>query len=404
MFGKSEFIKTKIESLEVDGDERNNEDVSKRVLEEYGVYHGKKVLFIVVTVVLIFVTCVLCIRMGSTDLSYGDILHSLFLKGDSWNDTVVWDLRMPRLVAAIICGATLAMAGCVMQSVLRNPLASPFTLGISNAAAFGAALAILVASTPASFQSLVTIADMSSPYAVTASAFLFSMLSVVIILLLVKVTSGAPETIVLAGVALGSIFSAILSMMQYIADESTLSAIVYWQFGNLDKVGWNELATMAAVCIPSFLIFYYLRWSLNSMEAGEDVARSLGVNIHRTRLFCITLCAVVVSVIVAHVGIIGFVGLMGPHIVKRFIGNDSRYALPASMVVGALFLIVCNTFGLFAFDSVIPVGIITSALGGPAFLVILIWRYRENAASKKCRFRLREPRDPERRQFRYPGP
>ena len=368
----------------VDEEDPEYENVSQKVLKEYGAYHHKKVLFIVITLVLIFVACVISIRLGSTGLSYFDIIHSIFFRGDTWNDIVIWDLRMPRLIAAIICGATLAMAGCVMQSVLRNPLASPFTLGISNAAAFGAALAILVASTPESFKSLATIADVNAPYAVTLSAFAFAMLSVVIILALVKLTSGAPETIVLAGVALGSIFSAILSMMQYIANENTLSAIVYWQFGNLDKVGWNELGLMAAVCIPSFFIFYYLRWSLNSMEAGEDVARSLGINIRRTRLFCITLSAVVVSVIVAHVGIIGFVGLMGPHIVKRFIGNDSRYALPASMVVGALFLIACNTVGLFGFGTVMPVGIITSALGGPAFIIILLWRYRENATGKKC--------------------
>ena len=342
-------------------------------MQGYLRYSRRKVLFIAGCVALLVFLSVFTLGLGDTDLSYAEILRYLFFPDDSWNTTAVWDLRFRMVVAAILAGAALGIAGAVMQSILRNPLASPFTLGLSNAAAFGAAIAILATSGGSIMGSVSAFVDGSSPFLVTVSAFAFAMLATGIMLLLVRVTGCTPETIVLAGTALSSIFSAGLAFLQYTADENSLSAIVYWQFGTLSKCSWDQLVIVLAVLVPVSLYFLYKRWDYNSMEAGEDVARGLGVNVRLTRYLGLTLAAVLTAVVVSFMGVIGFIGLVGPHMVKRLVGNDNRYVLPGSMAVGALVLLLAYIVGTFGFGKeVIPVGIITSAVGGPLFIWILI--------------------------------
>ena len=342
-------------------------------MQGYLRYSRRKVLFIAGCVVLLVFLSVFTLGLGDTELSYAEILRYLFFPDDSWNTTAVWDLRFRMVVAAILAGAALGIAGAVMQSILRNPLASPFTLGLSNAAAFGAAIAILATNGGSIMGSVSAFVDGSSPFLVTVSAFAFAMLATGVMLLLVRVTGCTPETIVLAGTALSSIFSAGLAFLQYTADENSLSAIVYWQFGTLSKCSWGQLAIVLAVLVPVSLYFLYKRWDYNSMEAGEDVARGLGVNVRLTRYLGLTLAAVLTAVVVSFMGVIGFIGLVGPHMVKRLVGNDNRYVLPGSMAVGALVLLLAYIVGTFGFgEEVIPVGIITSAVGGPLFIWILI--------------------------------
>ena len=342
-------------------------------IQGYLRYSRRKVLFIAGCVALLVFLSVFTLGLGDTNLSYAEILRYLFFPDDSWNTTAVWDLRFRMVVAAILAGAALGIAGAVMQSILRNPLASPFTLGLSNAAAFGAAIAILTSSGNSVMGSVSAFVDGSSPYLVTVSAFAFAMLATGIMLLLVRVTGCTPETIVLAGTALSSIFSAGLTFLQYTADENSLSAIVYWQFGTLSKCSCDQLVIVLAVLVPVSLYFLYKRWDYNSMEAGEDVARGLGVNVRLTRYLGLTLAAVLTAVVVSFMGVIGFIGLVGPHMVKRLVGNDNRYVLPGSMVVGALVLLLAYIIGTFGFgEEVIPVGIITSAVGGPLFIWILV--------------------------------
>lgn len=347
----------------------------KSVIEGYQKYSFKKIVFLLLMAVAIFVLMVLTIHMGATDLSYLDIIKSLVNRGDSWYDVVIWELRLPRLIAAVVCGSVLGVCGCVMQSILRNPMASPYTLGLSNAAAFGASLAISLTAT-AGVKSIVVLSDMDSPVIVTLFAFGFSMISVTMVLLITRFTGTAPEMLVLAGIAISSIFSAFTSLIQYFSDEDTLQSMVYWTFGNLDKINWHGLQIMILVCIPIVLYFYHMRWDYNAMESGENVAVSLGMNIARIRVIALILNAVAISIVVSFLGVIGFVGLLGPHMVKRLIGNDNRYVIPGSMLMGASVLLVAYMIGTYAFSFVIPVGIITSAFGGPAFLAILIRRYR----------------------------
>ncbi|MDR0509246.1 MAG: iron ABC transporter permease, partial [Candidatus Methanoplasma sp.] len=215
-------------------------------------------------------------------------------------------------------------------------------------------------------------ATVSNPLIVTTLAFAFAMLATGVMILLVKVTECTPETIILAGLAISSIFSAGLAFLQYIANDVALSAIVFWQFGSLSKVSWNNLYIMAAVLVLATVYFLFKRWDYNAMEAGEDIAAGLGVDIKSTRYIGLTVSAILTAVVVSFTGIIGFIGLIGPHIVKKVIGNDNRYVLIGSMIVGSMVLLLAYIIGTYAFETVIPVGIITSAIGGPLFIIILL--------------------------------
>lgn len=340
--------------------------------EVYLGYTRKKVLFIIGCAVILFVLSIFTIRLGDTGLNYWDILKYIFSPDGSWNSVVVWDLRMPRIIAAIAAGCALGVAGAVMQGILRNPLASPFTLGISNAAAFGAAIGILFFEAGKVGGNLNLIVNISNPLVVTLFAFIFAMVATFIVIALVKLTECTPETIVLAGLAISSIFSAGLAFIQYIANDTALAAIVFWQFGSLSKITWSNLYIVIAVTVVISLYFFYKRWDYNAMEAGEDVAKGLGVNVSKTRIVGMTASAVLTATVVSFMGIIGFIGLVGPHIVKRLIGNDNRYVIPCSMLMGAVVLLLAHIVGTYAFKVSIPVGIITSAIGGPLFILILL--------------------------------
>ena len=198
-------------------------------MQGYLRYSRMKVLFIAGCVALLVFLSLFTLGLGDTDLSYSEILRYLFFPDGSWNATAVWELRFRMVAAAILAGAALGIAGAVMQSILRNPLASPFTLGLSNAAAFGAAVAILAGNGSSIMGSASAFVDGSNPFVITLCAFAFAMLATGVMLLLVRVTGCTPETIVLAGTALSSIFSAGLAFLQYTADDTSLSAIVYWR-------------------------------------------------------------------------------------------------------------------------------------------------------------------------------
>ena len=339
--------------------------------EGYITYSRRKVGFLAACAVLLAVVALLSLGIGN-DLSLSEIVHYIFHPDGSWDSAIVWDLGLRLILAAVCAGAALGLAGAVMQCILRNQLASPFTLGLSNAAAFGASIGIIMIDAGAIAGVTSSSLGVSGTALTTVLAFVFAMIATGIMLLMVKVTDCTPEMIVLAGMAISAIFSAGLSFFQYTASDTALSSIVYWQFGSLGKVTWDQLWLMgiALVLVAAYLI--YKRWDLNAMEAGEDVARGLGVNVRGTRVLTLVLSAVLTAIVVSFTGVIGFIGLMGPHIVKRLIGEDNRYVIVGSMIMGALVLLVSYLVGQYAFYTVIPVGIITSAIGGPLFIAILL--------------------------------
>lgn len=358
-------------------DHDDTDSVSKKTAENYFIYVHRRSLLLLAMGLLLAGLSIFTLRLGSTGLSYSEIITYLFHPDGSWDSTVVWDIRLPRIVGAILVGAALGLAGAVMQNILRNPLASPFTLGVSNAAAFGAAVGILVVNGAV----ITQLSSIDDPIVITLFAFAFAMIATGIMLVLVKMTDCSPETIVLAGLAISSIFSSLLAFSQYMADDVQLAAIVYWQFGSLSKITWSNLYIIFAVLAVSFVYFFIKRWDYNVMEAGEDVAKGLGIKTDGTRTIGLIISSVLTATVVSFTGVIGFIGLLAPHVIKRVIGNDNRFVLIGSVLIGALVLVLAYIVGTFAFDTVIPVGIITSAIGGPIFIAILLKGWRKGRCS-----------------------
>ena len=346
-------------------------------------HNHKKTNFIIILTALTVLIAILALKLDSGNLSFASLFGILFNKNDPANnvaDTIlVWDLGLPRIASCILAGAALGVAGTVMQCVLRNPLGSPYTLGVSNAAAFGASMGIVVLGGGMVVGQSSAEVVIDNPYIVTGSAFFWAMLATAVIILLVKITKVSPETMVLAGVALSSIFAAGISLLQYMYNEYALSTIVFWQFGSMGKASPDELLLIAVITILSILYFLYRRMDYNALDAGDDVAASLGVNVSGIRILTLFVSALLTAVVVSFMGVIAFIGLLGPHIVRRFVGNDHRYLIPGSILMGAIILLVADCVGQNIADFTIPVGIITSFLGGPLFLYLLIMGYRKKS-------------------------
>jgi iron complex transport system permease protein len=277
------------------------------------------------------------------------------------------------VIGAVLAGAGLSISGAVMQNVLRNPLASPFTLGISQGAAFGAALAIIVLGGGTIGSSAMDAVKVTDAFSVTTCAFIGAMVATLVVVGFARYRGVTPETMVLTGVALGSLFSAGTALLQYFADDTQVAAVVFWTFGDLSRASWRDVATMAAIVIAGGTYFLFNRWNYNALESGAETAQGLGVDVDRVRLGGMLVSSLVTAVVVAFLGIIGFIGLVGPHLVRRTIGNDHRFLLPASAAAGSLLLLLSDTFARTVISPVIlPVGAITSLLGAPLFLYLLM--------------------------------
>lgn len=328
--------------------------------------------------VLLMIAALLSLRTGSLPTSDAELIKTLLsFCREGRIGHVIWNIRLPRTVAALLAGAGLGMAGAVMQNILKNPLASPFTIGVSQGAAFGAAFAIIIlgaGQTQLAGTDMVTIA---SPHLVVACAFIGSLLTVIFILALSSLKDIAPEAVILAGVALSAFFGAGTMLLQYFGDNVQVAATVFWTFGDLGKAGWLENGLILLAVIPAGLFFFADRWNYNALQWGDDVARSLGVPVRRLRITAMILAAFTVAVSTSFLGIIGFVGLMAPHLMRFAVGDDYRYLLPSSAVCGALLLLVSDLVARTIIAPVIlPVGIITSFAGAPLFLYMLAKKKR----------------------------
>lgn len=347
-----------------------------RTLKEYREHIKEKKLLIVVSAILILVTAVLSISVGPSDISISKVVSTLLdgsTKGSSITSGVIWYIRLPRVLAAIVAGAGLSLSGAVLQSVLRNPLGSPYTLGISQAAAFGAAISIVFLGAGKLESGATVGVILNNPYIITISAFACSLVSTFVIFLMVKYKGASPATMVLAGIALGSLFGAGMTSVQYFASETELASIIFWTFGDLSRVVWRDLGILTAVMVPVLAYFVLNSWNYNVLDSGDEAAKSLGIEVDKLRLSGLVLSSLLAAVVVSFFGIIGFVGLVVPHIIRRIIGGDERFLIPASCLVGGLLLLVSDTLArTIIAPIVLPVGILTSFLGAPLFIYLLI--------------------------------
>jgi len=325
---------------------------------------------------LLILLAFLSIGHGSVNISFLDVMRLLFQK-DSEEAYIVWEIRLPRTIGAILTGASLGVSGAVMQNVLRNPLASPFTLGISHGAAFGAAFAIIVLGAGKTFNVGPEGFSILQGVPVVFSAFCGALLTVLIILGLSLLRSLSPQAIILAGVALSSLFTSATMFLQYFSDEVRVASTVFWTFGDVGKAGWQENKIMALTFCISFALLWLNRWNYNAMLWGDETAKNLGTNPKFLRIFSLLICALLTAVPTAFLGIIGFVGLISPHISRLLIGNDYTLLIPFSAMAGAGLLLASDLLARTILSPIVlPVGIITSFIGAPVFLSLLIGRNR----------------------------
>ncbi len=314
------------------------------------------------------------IRVGSYYISPFEIISALIGKyeGDTLHH-VIWNIRLPRSIGAIVAGASLGLAGLIMQNVLKNPLASPFTLGVTQGAAFGAAFAIIILGAGKIHAAGNVGITMTSQYVVVVSAFSGALLTVMLILFLSSLRNMGTESIILAGVAVSALWASATMLMQYFASDVHVSATVFWTFGDLGKTGWMQNSIMSAVLILALIYFIYNSWNYNALLWGDESAKSLGVNVRTIRISSMIIASLLVSAATAFLGIIGFIGLISPHIVRFMIGNDHRFLVPYTALFGGFLLLISDTIArTIMAPIVLPVGIITSFAGAPMFLYLLM--------------------------------
>ena len=344
-------------------------------LTAYNKYIRKKWIVLLVMIGLLFASAIASLSAGSANLSVLDILRTVFGGGNRQQNAIIWNVRMPRVVTATVVGMALALSGCVMQNVLRNPLASASTLGVSQGASFGAAVAIVYfgAGIQVNAGGTASALTVTNPAMVTLCAFLGGIATTAVILGLARFRGTSPATMVLAGVAISSMFTGGTALVQYFCDDVMVATVVYWTFGSLGRAGWTEIAIIAALTFAAFVFFYYNRWNYNAMEGGTHTAKSLGVPVDRLIVLSMALCALISSVAVAFVGCISFIGLIASHIMRRFVGDDYRFLIPCSALCGGVLLLLSDIVSrMLLSPTVLPIGALTSFLGAPLFLYLII--------------------------------
>jgi iron complex transport system permease protein len=349
--------------------------IDTNVKELYTQGTKRKNLFLCVLFIFLVVVTLVATSNGAAGITVSDVSMviigkiipgSHFIPKSDIAESIVIDIRLPRILLAVLSGIALGGSGVVMQGVLRNPLVSPMTLGVSSGAAFGAALAIVLGAS-------VGQESFAGKYLIVISAFFFGSLTMIMVYLIAKMKGTAPETLLLSGVAFGYLFSAGVSILKYISSNEALKEIVVWLMGGLWGASWGTDLILLPVVLVCTVLLFRCAWDLNIFSAGEDVAISLGVNISRLMMVTLTLATVITSSTIAFTGVVGFVGLIAPHICRMLIGSDHRFLLPCSCLMGAIILLLSDTLARLVLAPVeIPVGIVTSLIGVPFFIYLLM--------------------------------
>ena len=334
-------------------------------------------LIIAIMLICVLAISVSCLFVGSSNMTFSAALDALLGGGSAAQSRIIWRIRVPRVLAALIAGAGLSVAGLVMQTTLNNAMASPSTLGVSNAAVFGANLSIIAfaggflttGNNPASF-------DVgANPYATSVLAFVFSTASILLVLALCTLRGFSPNVVVLSGMAIGAVWTAATTILQFYATDVGLSAAVVWSFGDLGRASYRTDAIMAVVVLVGFIFFRLMAWRYNALLSGEATAKTMGVNVESLRFWSLLLASLITAACVSFLGVIGFVGVICPHVTKKLLGQDHRITVPVSCLTGSLLLLLADTLSRsIGSGSALPVGAITSLLGAPFFIAIIFGR------------------------------
>ncbi|UUD63090.1 iron ABC transporter permease [Pseudomonas seleniipraecipitans] len=331
---------------------------------------ARRCALVVMLGVLLVVSVLADLASGASGMGLGQLLAGVF-DPDSLSATervIIWNVRLPYALMAVLVGAALSLAGAEMQAILDNPLASPFTLGVSSAAALGASLAIAYP---------LTISWLAPSGQVTVAAFIFACCSLLLLQAMARLRGAGVESLVLFGIALVFSCNALVSLLQLLATEDVLQQLVFWTLGSLARANWEKLAILAAVLAVVLPFSLRAAPSMTLLRMGEDRARSFGVDARRLRYASLLRISLLAATAVAFVGTIGFVGLVGPHMARLLVGEDQRFLLPASALVGALLLSLSSIASKLILPGVIvPVGIVTALVGVPVFVALIFRRGR----------------------------
>lgn len=338
------------------------------VLAAYERRNLRRMVILVGLSAVLLVAFLLDLATGPSSLRVIDTVRAILWPADASRTTlvIVWDVRMPAAVMAVLVGVALSLAGAEMQTILNNPLASPFTLGVSSAAALGAALAIVLG---------IGIPGVPESWIVTANAFLFAFGSLLLLQVLTKMRGAGVDSLVMFGIALGFTFGALIGLIQFIASADALQQMVFWGMGSLGRASGESITILGLVILLTLPFSFRASWKLTALRLGEDRARSFGVDVARLRFFALFRISLLAATAVAFVGTIGFIGLVGPHIARLLIGEDHRFFLPASALTGAVVTSLADVASKsIAPGVVVPIGIVTALVGLPVFFSLIVRR------------------------------
>jgi iron complex transport system permease protein len=351
-----------------------NKDLPDQHQTEYRHYIGRKLIIMGFLLFLVIFLTAFIVTLGPLEISVVEVYQILlakFLPG--YFDTaglqsqIVCNIRLPRIIGGLMAGFGLGICGCVMQAVLKNPLASPFTLGISAGAHFGVAIAAVLG-----------VGVIGGPYLLIGNAFVFSMLCALFIIALSSFKGATSETLILAGIALNYLFSSLSSLLQYFATDEQLRVMVSWGMGDLSAFSWcnfHLILWIFLICTP---LLYLKAKDLNIMTIGDENAKSLGIDANRVRMLGMLIASLLTATIVCFTGTIAFIGLVAPHMARMLIGSDHKYLFPAAGIMGALILISADATGMNIIrPTIIPTGITSSLLGVPFFMYLILKKKRK---------------------------
>ena len=349
-------------------------ETRSKIEKEYKRFIGRKIFFITSLLFLIVLLLGVGVTLGPIKYSvlevYTTILHRFFpnyFTVPELATTIIWNIRLPRILSGIVAGVGLAIAGCVLQGTLRNPLASPYTLGIAHGAGLGAAIAIIY-----------TVGFVGGQYLIIGNAFIFALIPTFFIFGIARYKRATPETMILAGIAMMILFSAAITLVQYFAGPEAVKAVVFWMVGDLGRAAWSKLFPMSIVLACLIPLVILKAWDLNVMSAGDESAKSLGVNVERCRISMMMIAAFLIAAIVCFTGPIWFIGLVAPHIARMVIGGDNRFLIPASGLVGAVLLVSADIVAMrIIAPAILPVGVLTAFMGVPLFIYLILRKKSE---------------------------
>ncbi len=342
------------------------------LVKTYEAFRLRKFMFVLGVVILLIILVGIRVATGSYQIGFLDT------SGIIWNiitgnttgstaETVVMNSRLPRVCAAIIVGFGLAAAGAAMQSMLKNPLADPYTTGISSGASFGATLAI----------GFGLSTSILGSYSTVVLAFAFAMVPAMVILMLAAMKKCSPAMMILAGISIMYIFNALTQYFMITMSEEQLATAYEWTIGTLAKATWSNIPIMFAIAAIGSAALIYMAKYLNAMNGGDAFAKTLGIDVQKIRIITLVVVSIVAAGIVSFTGVIGFIGMVAPHMCRMFIGSDNKILIPSAMALGAALTVFADLVSIYITSTIIPIGIVTSLIGGPLFLFLVLHDKKE---------------------------